>query len=380
MKDAAAIAVIRPDRQLEVLDADHRVRWRTGPTPGLLWAPGWGSGREPEGVLYSWPAWEPSGRRLACFRAAPQGGSAELVLLYDGGFRTDVLLQLDDRVPIYAQWSPDGARVAVLFQEGQRLGLSVTDPEDGATTELAQGSPLFFTWADATHVAAFVGDPEGRSRIGLFPADGGEPVPFAGTPGNFCAPVRVAGKVAYVAHDDGVLSLWLGDREGARRVVGVRGLAAMLPDPTGTRLAVALAPDDRSPYRDLHLLDVATGERLDVVDRPITAFLWSPAGDRLVLASTDPKSGSVAFRVHGLDGTSVALGEVRPSRDLRFYLRFFEQFAQSHPLIDPAGTALLVPGGLDRRGGALGLWRLPLDGGEPEQLGEGVLGVWGPPG
>lgn len=387
MSESASIAVIRPDRQLEVLDRQHQVSWGTGAVAGVLWAPGWGAAPEPEGVLYSWPSWDQTGRRLACFRASQQGGSPELVLLHAGGFRTDVLLHLDDRIPIYAQWSPDGTRLAVLYQEGQRLGLTVTDPRDGTTVDLANGSPLFFTWADPDHVVAFVGDqPDlsgatgNRAQIGAFRVDGRDHRAFPGTPGNFCAPVRVAGGIAYVAHHDGELSLWLADASGSRRLTGVVGLAAMLPDPTGQRLAIAVAPDDRSPYRELHVLDPATGERREVVDRPLTAFLWSPTGEAIVVASTDPKSGSVAFHTQGLDGSTVALGEVRPSRDLRFYLRFFEQFAQSHPLIDPAGRALLAAGSLDRSGNTRGLWRLPLDGGDPVQLGEGLLGVWGPPG
>lgn len=378
--DAARIAVIRPDRQLEVLDRSHERAWGTGGVPGLVWA-GWGDASAPEKALYSWPTWDPDGRRLASFRAPTRGAGAELVVLHDGGVRTDVLLQLGDRIPIYAQWAPGGQTIAVLYQEGQRLGLCAVEPDGGTETHLVRGSPLFFTWADAEHIALFVGQASDKARMGLLDIRSHELDLFPGEPGNFCAPVQVAGRTAYVAHRTGRVSVWLADRSAARELEQVDGLVALLADPRGNRLARAVAPDERSPYRRLGLLDTRTGEATELDDRPMTAFFWSPTGDHLVLASTDAQSGVVTFTAFEIaTGAEQHLGDVRPTRDLRFYLRFFEQFAQSHPLIDPQGRALLVPGELDRAGNLSGIWRIPLSGGPPERLGDGLLGVWGPPG
>jgi hypothetical protein len=69
-----------------------------------------------------------------------------------------------------------------------------------------------------------------------------------------------------------------------------------------------------------------------------------------------------------------------PTRDLGFYLRFFEQYAQSHPLVDPDGRFLLLAGTFADNDGdnTPHLWRIGLDDGSAEQLGEGLFGVWGP--
>ena len=377
--DAARIAVIRPDRQLEVLDRNHLRAWGTGAVQGVVWA-GWGAESTEDQALYSWPTWDPDGRRVATFRSPSRGQGAELVVIHEGGVRTDVLLQLGDRVPIYTQWAPGGETLAVLFQEGQRLGLCTLDPATGLETPLLKGSPLFFTWVDPDHIAVFVGHSEDDARIGLLDVRSHELDLFPGQPGNFCAPVQVRGRTAYVAHRSGRVSVWLADRAAARELEPIDGLAALLAEPRGDRLARAIAPDERSPYRDLSLLDTRTGEATTIDDRPITAFFWSPTGDHLVLASTDARSGVVTFTSLAPDsGVEHHLGDIRPTRDLRFYLRFFEQFAQSHPLIDPRGKALLVPGELDRAGDLSGMWRIPLDGAPPERLGDGLLGVWGPP-
>ncbi len=372
--DVAPLAVIRPDRHLEILDPAHRPAWTTAPDPTLVWGPHTMVDRG----MYAWPTWSPDGTRIATFRTPRGRTGAELVLLHDGGVRADVLLYFYQRIPIYAQWSPDGATLAALYQDGDQLGLCAVDPHSGDELPLVHGSPLFFTWADANHVAVFVAERARDAEIGLLDARTREFDPFPGRPGNFCAPVVVDGRVAYVAHRAGRLGLWVADREAARDIEEVSGLVAILPDPRGGRVARALAPDDRSPYRNLALVDTATGEVTPVDDGPCTAFLWSPTGEHLVVARSQP-SGAVRFHsLRLLDGLDVPLGEVRPTRDLRFYLRYFEQFAQSHPLLDPAGRALVVPGELDRAGNTAGLWRLPLDGAPPERLGDGLLGVWGP--
>jgi hypothetical protein len=128
------------------------------------------------------------------------------------------------------------------------------------------------------------------------------------------------------------------------------------------------------------VLDLQTGEARQIDDQPCTAFFWTPDGHGIVIARTDIGSGIVSWELHRLaDGERVHLGDMRPTRDLRFYLRFFEQFAQSHPLVDAGSQSLLVTGELERAGNAAGVWRLPLDGTKPDRVGDGLIAVWGPP-
>ena len=81
-----------------------------------------------------------------------------------------------------------------------------------------------------------------------------------------------------------------------------------------------------------------------------------------------------------LDGNAQILFSAHPSRDLRFYLRFFEQYCLSHPIVDPAGKAMLIPGirESDSSQSISQIWEVPLDGSEAQVLDEGVFGVYGP--
>lgn len=371
------LAAIRRNRQLDAIGEDGALRWSTGATPGLVWG-AWSGADDADQALYSWPTWSPSGDRLAAFRAPTSGQSPELVLLHGDGVRTEVLFQLGEQIPIYAQWSPDGTHLAVLAQVGDRLALTVVPTSGEPVIELAQGSPLFFTWADADHLALFHGDGK-EVAIGLMRRTGGKLDRFPGIPGHFCAPIPVERRIGYVAHHSGRLSLWLADRTAARELEQVDGLVAALPRPGGGAIARAIAEDERSPYRRLARIDLADGSVTPLDDEPLTAFFWAPNGEWIVICRTDRGTGWVGIDcLDARDGTAWHLGDVRPTRDLRFYLRFFEQFAQSHPLIDPDSRAVVIPGELAQRDNLAGLWSLPLDGGDPTRLGDGLLAVWSP--
>jgi len=71
---------------------------------------------------------------------------------------------------------------------------------------------------------------------------------------------------------------------------------------------------------------------------------------------------------------------VRPTRDLSFYLRFFEQYCISHPIVAPDGSAMLVPGARveDDEDALPSIYEVPLDGGPVQELDEGVFAVYGP--
>ena len=382
MSHNAPLAVIRMDRQLEVLgDRGQRI-WRTGGAPdGVQWAQ-WASAVEGASSMYSWPTWDPNGERIACFRSTAESDGLELVVHHRDGIRSDVLMRFGDRVPIYSQWSPNGTRLAVLYQEktGDRLCLSRVD-RDGTEVLVAQGSPLFFTWSDPEHLACFIGGGEDHARMALVNVDTGRQDLLPGQPDYFCAPVNCGRRTAYLAHLQGRVSVWVADRSAAREIEPINGLVALLADPEGKRLARAIAPDERSSYRDLSIIELPGGEPEQIDDEPCTAFWWTPDGASLLVARTEMQTGMVSWsRIDLHDRTHTHLGDVRPTRDMRFYLRFFEQFAPSHPLIDPGSRFVVLAGELDRAGNQSGLWKLPLDGGPPQQLGDGLLAVWGPPG
>ncbi len=385
---AAPIAGIGPDRHVHVVDVHGEKRAQTaGGQPGVMW--GWWD----DGIArasHAWPTWSPDGRRLACFATDDEGRGEVLVLDVDGVASTAVA-HLEDRLPIYLFWSAAGDRLAILTQRlhgsADRLCLGAADPDQaGSEIHVAEGTPLFFTWA-GTRLAAFVGEPrDGGSRLALLAPDGGaDRRLLPGHPGNFCAPVWIDERLVYVLQDGPVARVVASglDEPEPRVIESLTGLVALLGAPRGGLVARAVAPGgDGTPYRDLSVIDPASGRVTAVHPGPCLAFLWLPDSSGLVTARVDTEANLMRWQRVDLDGTVTPLCDMYPTRDFGFFLRFFEQYAQSHPMVAPDGRHLLVSGGLEGHGDphrVRALWEVPLDGGEPRRVMDGLFGVYGPP-
>lgn len=372
---AAPLAYLDLQRQVHALDADGRSLALTQPVSELLWG-SWRARRDHE--AHSWPTWSPDAERLACFRIERTGKGSGVLVLEPGAVTQTEVLTLERRVPIYLQWAPDGRTMAVVSQRGDELELDVAaSDEPGRTRRLASGSPLFIAWRGPDRIVAFVGQPEERSRLVALDLNGEERERYPGTPGNFCAPVVLGSALMYVAHRDGSINLQASDSDGTRRLEPVGGLAAITPAPDGRRAAMSIAPDaDQAEYRALRIVDASGSSRV-LTDMPHAAFLWSPTGDALIVAQMHGQQPTVGWYRLGLDGDIDHIIDLVPTRDLRFYLRFFEQYAPSHPLLDPSGTSLVLAGSPVGGGDAKPrLWLVPIAGGPAEELGEGLFGVF----
>lgn len=384
---SAPIAYISPDRQIHVLDAHGTSHPQTaGGDPMLMWGT-WGGGAR---TTHSWPSWSPDGRHLACFAVAGESEAHALVLEVNG-LQSHAVSALSGRLPIYLFWSPGGDRLALLTQQvdtgPDTLQLAVARPDvAGSEVLLAEGSPLFFTWAD-DRLAAFVGDPtSGETRLTVFSRRASGPRTFLpGRPGNFCAPVWASDQLVYVLQHGKHATLVASGLQDAepRTLEQLDGLVALLRSPDGRSVARAVAPGgDGTPYRDLAVVDVVSGEVRLLAEDPCLAFFWLPDGSGLITARVDTNRNLMRWqRVH-LDGTTEPIIDMFPTRDFGFYLRFFEQYAQSHQIVDPGSSRLLLVGGLRGEGDPHrdhALWEVPLDGGEPARLAEALFGVYGPP-
>lgn len=378
------LAYVDPRRQIYVLDGRGRHLPQTWSADRFFGQ--WTVAAE-ETSAWSWPTWSPDARRLGCFRIAQDATrTAHVQVLEVGGVTADELVDLGDRLPIYLFWSPSGEHLAVLSQRDDRLMLTVAHPgEVGNETELAEGSPLFFTWA-GERVAAYVGNGDDSARMALIdPRDARPTVVLPGMPANFCAPIALPDGVLYVAQREGRTWMVVGRAGSAevRDVAAVDGLAALVASPDRRTIARALAPGgDGTPYTGLALVDVASGEETPLEQIPeCLAFTWSPTGDCLLVARVDTDRNLLTWSRVDRDGRAERLVDTYPTRDLGFYLRFFEQYTQSHPLVDPAGRHLVLAGGLHGHGDPHGrprLWRVSIDDGSVEELGEGVFAVWAP--
>lgn len=374
----APIACLDAARQLVVVDTTGRAVPLAADVKWASW-----SQREHEDI-HSWPTWSPDGRTIAAFRIARDGSGSRVVLCAPGSVSEVEGATIGDRMPIHLAWSPDGRQVAVLSHADDALRLDAMDASrPGALRTLLTGSPLFFAWVDPERIAAFVGEQDASALVVLGP-QGRTTLP--GTPGHFCAPVPISAlpgppEIAWVTEDGPRVALRVcrADGTGSRALEIVDGLVALLPSGDGGLLR-AVAPDRTgAAYRDLRHLDPVTGRARRISDTDCVAFF--PAGGVLVVARRTSR-GTVAFSRLTTDGAREdVLAEVFPSRDLRFWLRFFEQYHPSHPLVDRAGRVLLLAGGLvggPDPEGAPRLWAVPLSGGRPEELGAGLFATFAP--
>ncbi|MFT7520156.1 MAG: hypothetical protein ACI9MC_002300 [Kiritimatiellia bacterium] len=380
---SSAIAYVSTDRQIFTIDRRGDHRSQTGADPSVMWG-WWGS----SGALnHSWPTWSPDGGSLACF-ATSNDGDAHVVTMEVDGVSSVVVADIGQRLPIYLHWSADGSRIAILSQmvadQQDRLHLATCRAHVAESERyLARGTPLFFTWA-ADHVACFVGNGEaGRSTLAMLSPDAkGSNIILPGQPGNFCAPVWLGDRLLYVVQrGDGstVVTARSGDPEPTV-IEHVRGLVALVKSPCGRMIARAVAPEgDGTPYRHIAIYDIDTNAVIDIADRPCLAFMWMPDSSGLLTAEVDTDRNIMRWYKLSLDGVADPIVDTYPTRDFGFYLRFFEQYTQSHMLVNPASTHLLLAGALAGHQGSgrqSKLWEVPLSGGAPKELGEGLFGVY----
>ncbi len=365
------------DRSLRLALPDDTVRKITGlPYPSFVMA---AMGHRVPRASHTWPAFAPDASRIATFEITPVRSAVVVTDLE--GVQVVVVAELPGHLPIYLQWSLDGTRIAVVSQYANQLHLTVGSADGSSEARvLATGSPLFFRWLPDGRIAAFIGGGSPQAKMVLLDPTGRRPdALLPGLPGDFCAPVRVGDSVLYGAHHLGSSTI-LRYQSGCplRSLPGGEGLMAFLPSPGDRWLARAVAPHgDGTPYQNLVVVDLETKEEHPVADTACLAFFWA-GEDALIVARIDTDRGLVEWLRYGLDGEQQHLMDLIPSRDLRFYLRFFEQYASSHPLIDPQGHTLLLAGVNSRRTKGPALYQIDLQNGESRLLGPGHFACFAP--
>ena len=383
------IGYVRADRQLAMfMDGTSKALTLSPGAAGLMWGT-WAHAGPSLG--HSWPTFSPDGKHLACFQVPlteEAGDESALVVLDRAGVSEVRLMEQEGLLPIYLQWSPDGTTLALLSQQEDHLVVSTVRRADAEVRTIARGSPLFFTWLPDSRLCAFVGGSPGRApQITIFDLqDGQRTTPLPGEPGNFCAPIALGDRVFYVAErnlDEWVLrAATLGPADEVVDLEVCDGLVALVGDERRTTLVRGLAPDgDGTPYQELVRIDPVSLEIEPLWNQDCLAYLLTPKADALVIATVDTRANLIRLHHAPLDGSPPSeFHAFHPSRDMGFYLRYFEQFSQSHRLISSDGTEMLVSGTTPEEGprGEPIVWRVPLDGSEPIGVDEGVFAVFGP--
>ena len=307
-------------------------------------------------LYYVWPAYSPDGSQVACFGVRP-GNSPEagLYAVADDGVSMMEIWRMTGAAPICESWSADSSRIALLLQSDEGLRLELVDiTRPGRSVEVESGSPLFWSWSpNDRHIAVHTGGSRSvceEARLVIYNTDEGCEEVARLMPGEFRTPAwspdgkRIAYVEAGDSQEERLAIYHLAD--GVSEIVRpVEGHSALLWSPDGRYLAISEALGETPHmFTGVSLVDVRTGRCEVVSDASIVGFFWSPCSTKLVSISFNEAGGMEWSVFDVLGGRRTLDARFYPSRELVYFCWFFDQFANSHPLISPDGERLTFAG------------------------------------
>ena len=354
------------------------------------------------GDSYSWPTWSPDGTRLAVSRVSVAGRNPGLsVQLFDlstgrmiSAYENDVPAPVADGAAHYIYWSPDGRYLTLLAPTREGLALFVRDYQaDEAPAALVAGAPLYYHWAANSGVMAVH---SGNRLMLVEPAPDGVQGHVLFDAAGFRAPALSpdGAQLAYAATEGevhGVFARAIGqapftETHSPRLLAEMRGLTAFAWSPDGSALAVSEQASLGSPLFSRLSLVPADGSPPSVlVEEDHLAFFWSPTGDRIAWVGVDSATREMELSVSPVSGgESRRLFRFSPTGEFFTYLSFFDQYAYSHSMWSPDGSALVVAGNdgpeSGRRNGSGpsggNIYAVDADTGESQRIAAGKVAVW----
>jgi TolB protein len=358
--------------------------------------------------LYHWPTWSTDGR-LAYF-----GVSADAANPYRLGVfvirdpqqslvATTAYTALDE-VFTYAYWSPGACSVgdcrdlALLFTppSGAGLALRLIRDAGGQFSHQVAGraAPFYFSFS-----------PDGSrmiwhrfgSRLEVYEVETQKVVEtLTDVPGQFPAPM-------WSPVDDQFLMAAQGSELSRSDLIVAQGAARRtLADELEGTVSFAWSPDAKH-VAYMHgagkvvVIDAQTGQLLAKAPHSnIVAMFWSPQNDQVAYLrlNRDLPGLQARYRPNGVTagaslqqptltwftlniatGQATALADFFPSRDMVYYLNFYDQFSRSHRLWSPDGRYLTY-GAVDSDGKSRVMIADVTAPGSPQSVSLGTLGVW----
>ena len=119
---------------------------------------------------------------MACLQTRIIGTESQetwLTVVEIAGVEERRLALVEEGYPIYVQWSPDSAHLALLTQEESHLVLGLCSiSKIGAYRVVEEGAPLFFSWTHDSRRLLIHSGSGGETRLIVRDVIGGEPDEF----------------------------------------------------------------------------------------------------------------------------------------------------------------------------------------------------------
>ena len=374
------------------------------------------------------PTWSRDGRRLAFTLFDPSSGNAQVAVIDVATW--EMATAAARRPYFFYSWSHDGSRVAALGPGS--TGTTALDILDDtgmlASTTALRSRDLYVAWEPggrrlllhAGSQLVLVGDPDSPGEY--------EDLGTVGS--DFQAPAWVPGTRDFLYVDSGSqafngfsqpeadgqdipagprLLRRSADSGEIANLGPVSGFALMAVHPEGGHAALSLPPpqlpfvsdpldgfaypqpsaslvqtgarsaEAHSERGSVELVDLATGERITVLDQQGLWLEWSPDGRRLLMAALDlagPAGPSLSWNVWDGEQSSEMARFAPTAGFLQRYLPFADQYTETPRLWSPDGAAITF-GALIDEGARSALARL--DGtGRVTSLGQADVSFWSP--
>ena len=345
---------------------------------------------ERPGLAVAQPTWSPDAERLVWTEVDHMSEVPETFIVTSGPRGEDRERKESSLAPFYFSWSPTGEQIAFLGGgPGGTVDLGIMD---GTVRLLGSAQPYYFAWAPdgdtlLTHtnldtVALVATDgtattleaTEARFQAPQWSADGTRLVYATGTP-------PAAGGVRTGAFQSNGQEIVIADTTGSvlRGLGTFSGVATFELSPDGSQLAHSVTLDRNTfNFGPLVVTDLESGEETTVSQSPVLAFQWSPTGDALLYLGSEGGVDHPTFRWAVWDGTSSTeyAGVVPTATFATSYLPFWDQYARSHTLWAPDGSAFAYSG-LNAADEPT-IWVQKVGADEPTEVASGDVVFWSP--